>query len=108
MLDGYSRLVETSGGNNTLVIPPAHDGELITGSEVLSNGDKFDLRHVLANAGWDGKVGDIGNYLRAFETSSGATDLLVRADHAGGAASVVAAIAGTNTNLATIVAHSIT
>ncbi len=97
-----------SGTNNTIVLPGANQGHDDIYGYMMTNGDKFDLRALLASTGWNGDVATIGNYLSV--TPSG-TNALIHVDPsgiAGGASYLVATLQSSGpVTLSTLLAHSI-
>ena len=94
-LSGGADTITDTGSNNTYVIPRAGNGADIFVNDVLSNGDKFDLRAALNATTWDGTAGTLTNYLAVTDTPQGA--LLTITPTLGGTASIVAVFDGATT-----------
>ena len=105
---GGSNKLFDSGSNNTLVVG-SHGGYDDIYGYTLSNGDKFDLRSLLAQTSWKGDIASIGNFLKV---STSGNNGLLKVDPtgvAGGASHLVATFESSGPmNLATLLAHSVT
>jgi len=103
---GNNTLVE-SGSNSVIVPPAANKGYDDIFGNVLNNGDKLDLRPMLA-ASWKGDLANIGNFLK-LSTSSRAVISVDPDGVAGGSVYAVLKLEGSGTvSLSTLLAHSIT
>ena len=93
--------LEDSGSNNTIILPSAGQGYDNILGWVTQNGDTFDLRPALAQAGWNGDSSTIGNYVQV--GSSGANAIV----SIGGSAVATLNDAG-GTDLSSFLSHAIT
>lgn len=93
-------------GGNTFSPDPA-GGTMLTWDNVLSDGDKFDLREALGASGWDGKTADLSQYLTDVHGSWGMS--LYVHPSGGSAATPVLDIMGKNANvdLPTFLQHAV-
>ena len=90
-------------GKDTFVLAPSGSGlDKIYGFN-LSNGDQLDLRNVLSDTHWDGKLCDVSHFLTT-EIVSGGT-LLECATVPGGPTTEIAELMGTHYSLAMLEAH---
>ncbi len=77
-------LLYDTGLDNTLIFPTT--GAVTLTGNTVNNADTFDLRAVMAAAGWDGNTGDIGNYLTQ-AVAGGGQDLDIVLHHGGASSS---------------------
>jgi serralysin len=104
---GSNRLFD-SGSNNTIVLGSSGGYDDIYGS-TLQNGDRFDLRSLLAQTAWNGDLGSIGGFLRVGVSGNNGVLSIDPTGVTGGASSVVATFEASGAiNLSTLLAHSIT
>jgi Ca2+-binding RTX toxin-like protein len=104
---GNNRLLD-SGSNNTLVLG-SHGGYDDIYGYTLQNGDKFDLRSLLAQTSWKGDTASIGNFLHVTTSNNNGVLNVNSTGVAGGASHLVATFESSGVmNLATLLAHSIT
>jgi len=98
-----------SGGNNTIVLAAGGQGYDDILGYVLQNGDRLDLRHMLAGTGWKGDRAGIGDFVK-LTTSGSSTVIKVDPDGAAGGASYAVAKleASGPVSLNTLLAHAIT
>jgi hypothetical protein len=98
-----------SGNNDTIVLPGANQGYDDMFGYMMTNGDQFDLRSLLASTSWDGDASTIGNYVSVADVNNSAVISVDPTGVAGGASSVVATLESTGPiPLSTLLAHSIT
>jgi serralysin len=98
---GGNNHLEDSGSNNTIVLPDAGQGYDDIYGWVMQNGDTFDLRPALAQAGWSGDGSTLGSYVQVAMSGNDATISI-----AGSAVATLNDAAGTN--LANFLTHAIT
>jgi hypothetical protein len=79
-----------SGSDNTVVLPAANQGYDDINGYVLDNGDRLDLRSLLAGTDWIGGVAGIGNFIKL--TASG-NSAVIRIDPSGTASGATYAVA---------------
>jgi Ca2+-binding RTX toxin-like protein len=98
-----------SGGNNTIVLAAGGQGYDDILGYVLQNGDRLDLRHMLAGTGWKGVRAGIGDFVK-LTTSGSSTVIKVDPDGAAAGASYAVAKleASGPVSLNTLLAHAIT
>ena len=97
--------VSEIGGRNTIVLPIS--GTLTLSGQTMSNGDVFDLRSALANAGWDGRLADLNQYFTSSTSNSG-KDLVISTHSVGGAIGLQLTLSSQGSyNLTTFENHSI-
>jgi uncharacterized membrane protein YgcG len=105
---GGSNKLFDSGSNNTLVLG-SHGGYDDIYGYTLQNGDKFDLRSLLAQTSWKGDTASIGNFLHVTTSNNNGVLSVNSTGVAGGASHLVATFESSGAmNLATLLAHSIT
>lgn len=97
--------LEDSGSNNIIVLPGGGQGNDDIYGWVMQNGDKFDLRPLLKQAGWDGNAATIGNIVHV---NMSGNDAVINVSSGGGSFDVATLRAAGPTNLQTLLAHSIT
>ena len=98
-----------SGTNNTIVLPGANQGYDDIYGYMMTNGDKFDLRGLLASTNWNGDVATIGNYVSVTPSGTGSVIKVDPSGVAGGATYTAATLeAAGPVSLSTLLAHSIT
>jgi hypothetical protein len=99
-----SSVVDASAGDETLTLPGAGSPpETITGFG-LSNGDMLDLHKALAGSAWNGDASTIASFVGISANDGNTTISVDQSGHGGG--SVVATLAGINTSLGELAAHS--
>jgi Ca2+-binding RTX toxin-like protein len=104
---GSNRLLD-SGSNNTLVLGASGGYDDIYGY-VTTNGDKFDLRSLLAQTSWNGVASSLGNFLKVGMSGNNATLTVDTTGTNGGASHLVATFESSGAmNLSTLLAHAIT
>jgi hypothetical protein len=108
---GTNAVVDSAGSNNTIVLPGAGGSDIIYGY-VLTNGDKLDLRPMLATTGWTGDLASIGNYIKlatSVDAVGGHAQILLDPSGAAGGAtySVATLYASASLSLDTLLAHAI-
>ena len=104
---GSNRLLD-SGSNNTLVLGASGGYDDIYGY-VMTNGDKFDLRSLLAQTSWNGDLASIGNFLKVATSGNNGTLTVNPTGTTGGASHLVATFESSGAmNLSTLLAHAIT
>lgn len=98
-----------SGTNNTIVLPGANQGYDDIYGYMMTNGDRFDLRGLLASTSWNGELATIGNYVSVTPSGTGSVIKVDPSGVAGGATSTVATLEAVGpVSLSTLLAHSIT
>jgi hypothetical protein len=98
-----------SGTNNTIVLPGANQGYDDIYGYMMTNGDKFDLRGLLASTSWNGDVATIGKYVSVTPSGTGSVIKVDPSGVTGGATSTAATLeAAGPVSLTTLLAHSIT
>ncbi len=105
-----SNTLYDSGSNNTIVLPPAGQGTDTIYGQVMTNGDKFDLRGLLAATKWTGSASTLGNFIKTAIDGKGDAVISVNASGvAGGASTTVATLMGSGAvSVSSLLAHSIT
>lgn len=104
-----NNLIADSGSNNTIVLPGANQGNDNIYGWVMQNGDKFDLRSLLATTSWNGSTATIGNFVQVNMSSNNAIIAVDPSGVAGGASYNVATLnTSGNLTLSTLLAHAIT
>ena len=105
---GGANVIADSGSANTLVLPAAGQGTDDVYGYVLAGNDRFDLRHALASAGWQGTAATLADYLSVGTTGSGADTTISVAPGVQGAGSVVATLHGNGAlSLASFLTHAL-
>jgi hypothetical protein len=75
----------------------------------MTNGDKFDLRPLLATTKWKGDLASIGNFIKVGASGGNAVISVDASGISGGATYAVATLQGSGpVSLNTLMAHSIT
>jgi len=98
-----------SGTNNTIVLPGANQGSDNIYGYVMTNGDRFDLRPLLATTNWKGDLASIGNFIKLGASGGSAVISVDPSGVKGGATYAVATLQGTGAvSLNSLLAHSIT
>jgi Ca2+-binding RTX toxin-like protein len=98
-----------SGTNNTIVLPAANQGYDDIYGYMMTNGDKFDMRGLLASTSWNGDLATIGNYVAVTPSGTGSVIQVDPSGVAGGASYVAATLeAAGPVSLSTLLAHAIT
>ena len=106
---GGSNQLYDSGTANTLVLPGAGQGYDDIFGYLMTNGDTFDARGLLAGTGWNGDAATIGNYLSVTQSGDNAVIGVDPSGTPGGASTTVATLEGTGpVSLATLLAHATT
>lgn len=104
---GNNRLLD-SGSNNTLVLGASGGYDDIYGY-VMTNGDTFDLRTLLAQTSWKGDLGSIGNFLKIGMSGNNGVLTVDPSGTAAGASHIVATFESSGAmNLSSLLAHAIT
>ena len=104
-----NNMIGDSGSNNTIVLPGAGQGNDNIYGWVMQNGDKFDMRALLATTSWDGNTATLGNFVQVNMSSNNAIITVDPSGVAGGASYNVAILNTTgNLSLSTLLAHAIT
>ena len=104
---GNNTLTDT-GTNNTIVLPGAGHGSDTIAGPVLTNGDTFDLRTLLAQTQWGGDLTSIGSYLHVGSSSAGAVISVTPSGVAGGSYDVATLTGSAAPTLAGLLQHAIT
>lgn len=114
---GSGNVIDAGGGNNKLfdsgststLVLGSHGGYDDIYGNMLQNGDKFDLRSLLAQTSWRGDTASIGNFLQVSTSNNNGVLRVDPTGVAGGASHLVATFESSGAmNLATLLAHSIT
>jgi hypothetical protein len=101
--------ISDSGSNNTIVLPGANQGNDNIYGWVITNGDKFDLRALLATTGWNGNSDTIGDFVQVAMSGNNAIISVDPSGVAGGATYIAATLnASGKMSLSTLLAHAIT
>jgi hypothetical protein len=98
---GGNNHLEDSGSNNTIILPGAGQGYDDIYGWVMQNGDSFDLRPALTQAGWNGDGSTIGNYLQVATSGNNAIVSI-------GGSAVATLNDAPDANLGNFLAHAIT
>lgn len=69
---GGDNHLEDSGNNNSIVLPGSGQGYDDIYGWVMQNGDQFDLRPALAQAGWNGDGSTLDNYVQVATSGNNA------------------------------------
>jgi serralysin len=114
---GSGNVIDAGGGNNRL-LDSGSDNTIVLGSHggyddiygyTLQNGDKFDLRSLLAQTSWKGDIASIGNFLQVGTSGNNGVLSVNPTGVSGGASHLVATFESSGSmNLAALLAHSIT
>jgi hypothetical protein len=106
---GGSNVLMDSGTNNTIVLPGANQGYDDVLGYMMTNGDTFDLRGLLASTSWNGDPTTLGNFVSVAPSGTGSVVSVDPSGASGGASYVVATLeAAGPVSLSTLLAHSIT
>lgn len=106
---GGSNLIADSGSNDTLVLPGGNQGYDDIYGYMMTNGDKFDMRSMLAGTGWDGTTATLADFVQVGQSGNSATISVDPSGTAGGASYVVATLESSGpVSLNTLLAHAIT
>ena len=101
--------ISDSGSNNTIVLPGANQGNDNIDGWIMTNGDKFDLRALLATTGWNGNSGTIVDFVQVAMSGNNAIISVDPSGVAGNATYIVATLnASGKMDLSTLLAHAIT
>jgi len=98
---GGNNHLEDSGSNNAIILPGAGQGYDDIYGWVMQNGDTFDLRPALTQAGWNGDGSTLGDYVQVAMSGTNATVSI-------GGSAVATLNDAPDTNLANFLAHAIT
>jgi hypothetical protein len=98
---GGNNHLEDSGGNSTIILPGAGQGYDDIYGWVMQNGDSFDLRPALAQAGWNGDGSTLSNYVDVAASNNNAIVSI-------GGSAVATLNDAPGTNLSNFLAHAIT
>jgi hypothetical protein len=102
-------LLADSGTNNTIVLPGANKGSDNIYGYVMTNGDRFDLRPLLATTNWKGDLASIGKFVKLGTSGGNAVISVDASGISGGATYAVATLQGSGpVSLNSLLAHSIT
>jgi len=102
---GGNNRLEDSGSANTIVLPTAGQGFDDIYGWTMQNGDTFDLRPLLSQAGWNGDPASIGDFVQV--TMSG-NDAVIGAGSGGSFGTVATLRMAGGTDLAGFLGHAIT
>ena len=104
-----NNVLTDNGSNNTIVVPAANKGYDDIFGKVMTNGDKLDLRPLLAGTNWKGDLPSIGNFIKLTTSGSSAVISVDPSGVANGATYAVGKLEGSGAlSLNTLLAHSIT
>jgi fibronectin-binding autotransporter adhesin len=96
--------INAAAGNDVIAMPAAGTGLDAIGGFSLTNGDVLDFTAALQGTAWHGDLTQVGSFIAAVANGS-ETDLYL--DPTGhGHGSMVAALEGVNTSLASLLAHT--
>jgi hypothetical protein len=98
---GGNNHLEDSGSNNTIILPGTGQGYDDIYGWVMQNGDTFDLRPALTQAGWSGDGSTLGDYV---QVAMSGTNAIVSI----GGSAVATLNDAADTNLTNFLAHAIT
>jgi len=104
-----NNVLADSGSGNTVVLPAANQGYDDIYGYVLDNGDRLDLRSLLAGTDWNGGMAGIGNVIKLTASGNSAVISVDPSGTASGATYAVAQLEDSGAqSLNTLLAHSIT
>ncbi|MBV9247642.1 MAG: type I secretion C-terminal target domain-containing protein, partial [Acetobacteraceae bacterium] len=105
---GGNNMLADSGNNNTIVLPGANKGYDDVYGWVMTNGDTFDLRGLLASTKWNGSTSAIKQYVSVDSSSGSAVINVTPSGTPGGATYKVATFEASGpVSLTTLLSHSI-
>jgi hypothetical protein len=106
---GGSNQIDDSGGNNTIVLPGANQGYDDIYGYMMTNGDRFDMRAMLAGTGWNGSAATLADFVSVGQSGNSATISVDPSGTAGGASYLVATLESSGpVSLGTLLTHAIT
>jgi hypothetical protein len=105
---GGNNHLEDSGNNNTIALPGAGQGNDDIYGWVTQNGDMFDLRPLLAQTGWNGDPGSIGNFVQVNMAADSAVISVDPTGSGGSSYNVATLHASGAMNLSSLLAHAVT
>ena len=104
-----SNVLVDSGSNNTIVLPAANQGHDDISGPMMTNGDQFDMRAMLAGTSWNGGTATIGNFVQVVASGNNTLVNVDPSGAAGGSSYTVATLEGAGpVSLGAMLAHSIT
>ncbi|HEX2943314.1 MAG TPA: hypothetical protein VHO91_19835, partial [Rhodopila sp.] len=104
---GGAQSIKATGKSNTFVLQAAGHGAETFTNNILSLGDKLDLRTALAATDWNGATSTLSSYLSA--SNSGTAKVLSIAPTAGAKGVAIATISGASgTSLNSLLTHTLT
>lgn len=102
-------MLSDSGNNGAIVLPGAGQGSDTIYGYVMQNGDRLDLRPMLAGTQWNGSSSTIGNFISTGLSGNSAVISVNPSGVAGGTSYKVATLMDSgNVDLNTLLGHSIT
>lgn len=96
-----------SGSNNTIVLPATGYDDLY--GHMLTNGEKFDLRSLLAHTSWQGDLASVGNFIKVATSGNNGVLSVDPSGTSGAPSHLVATFESSGQmSLSTLLAHAIT
>ncbi|HEY1933506.1 MAG TPA: hypothetical protein VGG99_15950 [Acetobacteraceae bacterium] len=106
---GGSNQIDDSGSNDTIVLPGANQGYDDIYGYMMTNGDKFDMRAMLASTSWNGSAATLADFVSIGQSANSATISVDPSGTAGGASYLVATLESSGpVSFSTLLAHAIT